>query len=72
MKELILLSYFLIILGSIGMVIFATHFSFSTKISDLKHSPERFLMLNGYRVWLISWVLIIIGTFIQMLDYWMK
>lgn len=63
------ISYILIICGSIGMMVFATRFSFSSRIKDLELMPERFLGLNGYRVWWWSWLLIILGTAIQLLDF---
>lgn len=65
-------SYLLIIAGSTGMMIFATRFPFSSKISDLHLSSERFLGLNGYIVWMLSWVLIIMGTVLQMIDYFTR
>jgi len=62
-------SYLLIMAGSMGMMIFATRFPLSSKISDLRLSSERFLGLHGYVVWMLSWVLIIIGTVLQMIDH---
>lgn len=64
------LSYIFIITGSIGMMVFATKFPFSTKMKDLKYASERFLGLNGYGVWMVSWFLIILGTTIQLIVYW--
>lgn len=64
------LSYLSIICGSMGMMFFATKFPFSTNIKQLKFAPERFLGLDGYQVWWLSWLLIIVGTFIQLLDFW--
>lgn len=69
---LITVSYISIICGSIGMMVFATRFSFSSRIKDLELMPERFLGLNGYRVWWWSWFLIILGTAIQLLDFWVR
>jgi hypothetical protein len=57
-------SYVFVLLGSFGMIIF-TRFPFSTVIKDLELSSERFCGLNGYQVWMISWVFIILGTMIQ-------
>lgn len=64
------LSYLLVIFGSFGMIAFARKFPFVTAIWELKHSPERFLGLNGYQVWLWSWILIILGTAGQILATW--
>lgn len=65
-------SYLLIIAGSTGMIIFATGFPLSSKIGDLCLSSERFLELHGYGVWMLSWVLIITGTVLQMIDYFTR
>lgn len=59
-------SYMLIILGSIGLILFATKFSFSTRTADLKYANERLLSLNGYQVWKYSWAIIIAGNIIQL------
>ncbi len=64
-------SYVLIIFGSLGMIVFATKFSFSTKIKDMELTKERFFCLNGYRVWWLSWSLIILGAVIQLVDFWL-
>jgi hypothetical protein len=66
------LSYLAIIFGSIGMIFFATKFPFSTSIRDLKLVTERFLGLNGYIVWWLSWSLIIVGTGMQLIDFWIQ
>lgn len=65
------LSYAFMILGSLGMIIFATKFPFSTRIKDLKNSEVKFLWLNGYQVWMFSWIAIIAGTAIQLICYWL-
>jgi hypothetical protein len=65
-------SYLMIIAGSIGMLIFATRFPLSARINDLRLSSERFLGLNGYAVWMLSWVLIITGTALQMVHYFSR
>lgn len=62
-------SYLFGIAGSVGMMIFATTFPFSTSIRDLRLSPERFLGLDGYRVWMVSWSLILTGGFIQLIRF---
>jgi len=63
-------SYILIILGSVGMILFATKFPFSANIKDLKHVTGKVLQLNGYQVWMFSWGFIIIGTAIQLIAFW--
>ncbi len=65
-------SYVFIILGSIGMIIFATKFPFSTSIKDLRIKGEKFIGLNGCQVWIWSWILIIAGTFIQLTLYFLS
>ena len=62
--------YVLIILGSIGLICFATKFSISGRIKDLKSSTERLLGLTGYQVWTLSWILILVGSFIQLVTVW--
>jgi hypothetical protein len=66
-KILVSLAYVLVVCGSIGMIIFATKFPLSSRNKDLRHSEERFLGLNGYQVWLYSWLLIILGTIMQLI-----
>ena len=70
LKIVISLSYIFVILGSVGMIIFATKFPFSTRIQDLKYADEKILGLNGYQVWMFSWLLIILATVIQLINYW--
>ena len=50
-KILFSFSYLFIILGSCGMIIFATKFPFSSCIRDLSSASERFMGLNGYQLW---------------------
>ena len=62
-------SYVFIILGSLGMIAFATQFPFSTRIKDLVDADEKFLCMNGYTIWLLAWSLIIAGTLIQLVNF---
>lgn len=55
-----------VILGSIGMLVFASKFPFTTALWQLKNSKERFLFLNGYYLWNLSWGFIIAGSIIQL------
>ena len=64
------ISYLLIILGSCGMVVFATKFSLASSPWQLKLTKERFLGLNGYQVWIVSWFSIILGTSLQLIILW--
>ena len=64
-------SYISIICGSVGMMVFVTKFPFSTCIQDLSDTEERVFGLNGHQVWRLSWSLIILGTIIQLINYWM-
>lgn len=59
------LAYPLIILGSIGMMLFASRFPLSSCIKDWESCNERLCSLNGYQVWKFSWLLIIAGTGLQ-------
>ena len=61
-KVIVSLSFISIIIGAIGMIIFATRFHFSTRIKDLQLAEERIFGLDGYQLWMISWLLIICGT----------
>ena len=63
-------SYVSIIAGSIGMMVFATKFPLSGRIQDLRLLADTtFLGMTGDIVWFLSWLLIIAGTLIQLLDY---
>jgi hypothetical protein len=62
-------SYLSIIAGSVGMMVFATKFRFSTRLEDLDLDSTTVLGLKGDAVWSWSWRLIIAGTVIQLLDY---
>jgi hypothetical protein len=64
-KPFFSLAYPLIILGSIGMMLFASKFPLSSCIRDLESCNERLCGLNGYQVWKFSWLLIIAGTVMQ-------
>lgn len=70
-KILLSVSYFLVLLGSIGMVLFSTKFSFATSTWEHKNSDERICSLNGQQVWIGSWLFIIIGTLGQLLACWL-
>ncbi len=65
-------SYLLVIAGSVGMVLFATKFPFSTTIKDLELAPERLCGFNGHQVWKYSWGAIILGTVGQLLACWLQ
>ena len=71
-KIIVSLSYVLIMLGSVGMILFATKFPFSTRIQDLTLSERRLFGLNGFHFWIVSWGSIIMGTLIQLIHYWMS
>lgn len=72
LKEILsTLGYVFIIIGCIGMIRFATKFPLSTRIKDLESAPQRLLRyLNGYQVWLWSWILILAGSAIQLITIW--
>ncbi|MCZ6758853.1 MAG: hypothetical protein O7D29_00545 [Gemmatimonadetes bacterium] len=71
-KVTVTVSGLLVVLGSIGMIVFATRFPFSTRIRDLESTPERVCGLNGYQVWKYAWSVIIIGALGQVLASWFK
>lgn len=71
-KALVTASYLLVVIGSAGMVLFATRFPFSTRIQDLRLVPERALGLNGHQVWKYGWVCIIAGTLGQLIGLWVQ
>lgn len=71
-KAVATISGLLVVLGSIGMVVFATRFPFSTRIRDLELTGERVGRLNGYQVWKYSWFVIIGGTLGQILATWLN
>ena len=70
LKVILSFGYILVVLGSLGMMIFATKFGFSTNLDGYRLSKDRFLCMDGAQVWLASWVLIIIGTIMQLIGYW--
>jgi len=59
-----------IIIGSIGMICFASKFPLSGRISDLALASERLLGLHGHLVWIWSWVFILLGSSIQLGLIW--
>ena len=69
-KIIFTISYALVIAGSSGMLVFAFKFPFATGIAQLKDTPERFLGLNGYQVWVYSWIAILLGTAGQLSATW--
>jgi len=70
-KIIFTISYFLVIVGSGGMIVFACKFPLAGGgIWQLKHASERFLWLNGYQVWVFSWFAILLGTAGQILATW--
>lgn len=58
--------YVFVIVGSLGMVVFARRFSFSTNAWGLEHTSERCCGLTGYQVWNGSWWLIVGGSILQL------
>lgn len=69
-KTIFTISYALMIVGSAGMIVFASRFPHATGIKELKEASERFLGLNGYQVWVWSWAAILIGTCGQIIATW--
>jgi len=69
-KIILTISYLLVILGSSGMFLFSTKFSFSTAVWQLEHAPEHLCGLNGHQVWKLSWGAIILGSVGQLIACW--
>lgn len=69
-KIIFTVSYTLVIVGSGGMVVFATRFPLASGIRELKHAKDRFFRLNGYQVWVFSWLAILFGTVGQIIATW--
>jgi hypothetical protein len=69
-KIIFTISYALVIIGSVGMIVFAFKFPLASGISQLKDTSERFLGLKGYQVWVYSWVAILLGTAGQLIATW--
>jgi hypothetical protein len=61
--------YLLVIVGSLGMMAFATKFGLATTMVEHRLSEGRFLGMNGAQVWFRSWVFIVVGTVLQLLGY---
>jgi hypothetical protein len=45
------------LLGYIGMILFPKKFGFATSLDDYRSMKDKFLGLNGYHFWVISWLL---------------
>lgn len=65
-------SYSFVLIGSVGMVLFATRFPFATSTWQLELAKEGLCGLNGYQVWRYSWVAIIMGTVGQIVGTWVS
>ena len=50
------------LLGYIGMILFPKKFGFATSPDDYRSMKDKFLGLNGYHFWIVSWGLVIVGT----------
>ena len=69
-KVIFTVSYLLVLVGSIGMIIFARKFSFASSLWEQRYTKERLFGLNGYQVWTSSWVAILLGTVGQAIATW--
>ena len=63
-------AFVFILIGLLGQIGFVRKFPSSTNIKDLQLSPERLLRLNGYQVWKWSWILILVGSIVQLIRIW--
>jgi hypothetical protein len=68
-KALMVISYLCIILGSIGMVIYFVDFPFSTSLADAMSVKGYHIPIKSLFWWFGSWLLIIVGTTIQLFHY---
>ena len=58
--------YVLGIMGSVGLMAFLKIFGFATQMDDYR-SMDKFMGINGYQWWYLSWVLIILAGVLQVL-----
>lgn len=70
LKVLLSFGYVFVVLGSVGMIVFATKFGFSTHLGGYRNLENRYLGMDGACVWWVSWCLIIAGTVLQLIGYW--
>jgi hypothetical protein len=56
------------LLGCTGMLLFPMKFSFATDLDAHQVSGERFVGLNGYQFWCLSWGWLILGTLAQLFE----
>ena len=56
------------LLGSIGMFLFPLKFSFAADLDAHQVSEERFMGLNGYQFWCLSWGWLILGILAQLFE----
>jgi hypothetical protein len=64
------LGYVLVVLGSWGLAVFAVRFGLATNLDDYEVSPTLFLGMNSKQVWWLSWILIVLGTSVQLAYVW--
>ena len=69
-KLLVSAGYVFVVLGSLSLIVFATKFGFATNLDDYEVSPTRYLRMNGKQVWWLSWILIVLGTSLQLVYVW--
>jgi hypothetical protein len=69
MKFVFSFSYVLVMLGSLGMMVYATKYGFATNSDEYRLSRKKFMGLNGAQMWRVSWVLILLGTFGQLIAF---
>jgi hypothetical protein len=54
------------ILGYVGMILLLKKFGFATSLDEYKSVNHKFLKLNGYQFWFVSWGLVIVGTILTL------
>jgi hypothetical protein len=54
------------LLGSVGMMCFPKKFGFATNVEDYQVAQDKWLGLNGYQFWTLSWGLVILGTILTL------
>jgi hypothetical protein len=63
------IAYLLVLMGSGGMIVFASKFGFSTNLDGYRMMKARFLRLDGAQVWFASWGFVIVGTLMQLIAF---
>jgi hypothetical protein len=72
LKILLSIPYLLVVLGSVGMITFGLRFNLTTSLWEQRYSQVRFYGFNGYWLWILSWIFIVVGTLGQVALVWIS